>query len=98
MISNFGFGEKWLSWVKECLNSSRISVLVNGSPTNEFSPQRELRQGEPLVPFLFNLVAEGLNLFLNRAKQLGLIKGASVGVNNLSISYLQYADPYNQFI
>ncbi|XP_028110655.1 uncharacterized protein LOC114309157 [Camellia sinensis] len=27
MLSNFGFGKKWLGWIKECLSSSRISVL-----------------------------------------------------------------------
>lgn len=80
MIYNFGFGGKWLSWIKECLTSSRISVLVNGSPTDEFSPQRGLSRGDPLSPFLFNLVVEGLNLLLSRAKQLGLIKGATGGV------------------
>ncbi|XP_028105542.1 uncharacterized protein LOC114304582, partial [Camellia sinensis] len=92
MVSNFGFGEKWLGWIKECLSSSRISVLVNGSPTEEFSPQRGLRQGDPLSPFLFYLVAEGLNLLLNRAKMLGLVKGALIGSNGMSISHLQFAD------
>lgn len=51
MMSNFGFGEKWIGWIKECLFSSRISVLVNGSPTDEFSPQKGLRQWDPLSPF-----------------------------------------------
>lgn len=37
-------------------------------------------------------MAEGLNLLLSRAKQLGMFKGASMGSTNMSISHLQFAD------
>ncbi|KAL7195827.1 hypothetical protein ACSBR1_035959 [Camellia fascicularis] len=71
---------------------SRISVLVNGSPTDEFSPSKGLRQVDPLSPFLFNIVVEGLNLLLARAKDLGLIKGVSVGHSEIQLTHLQFAD------
>ncbi|GJT10259.1 hypothetical protein Tco_0857301 [Tanacetum coccineum] len=32
IIECFGFGNKWCSWIKACLNSSRASILINGSP------------------------------------------------------------------
>lgn len=92
MMQNFGFGEKWVGWIKECISTPRISVLVNGSPTAEFSPQKGLRQGDPLSHFLFNIVAEGLNILLERAKRKGLIKGALVGHQGLKISHLQFAN------
>lgn len=91
MMQNFGFGEKWVGWIKECISTPRISVLVNGSPTTEFSPQKGLRQGDPLSHFLFNIVAKGLNILLERAKRKGLIKGALVGHQGLKISHLQFA-------
>lgn len=92
MLSNFGFGNKWIKWIKACVSSAKISVLVNGSPTPEFHPQRGLRQGDPLSPFLFNIVAEALNILLSKAKELGLLKGAQVGSSGFSISHLQFAD------
>ena len=71
MLSNFGFGNRWVKWLKTCVTSTKVSVLVNGSPTEEFCPQRGLRQGDPLSPFLFNIVAEGLNILFERAKEIG---------------------------
>ena len=47
-------------WIKGCLASATVFVLVNGSPTEEFYPSRGLRQGDPLAHFLFIVVVEGL--------------------------------------
>ena len=74
------------------MKSASISILVNGSPTSEFVPQRGLRQGDPLAPFLFNIVAEGLNGLMRRAVEENMYKGYLVGANNVPISILQYAD------
>lgn len=88
LLAKFGFGSKWLGWIKTCLSTASISILVNGSPTNEIQLERGLRQGDPLSPFLFNIVAEGLNKLLSRAKDMGLIRGAIVGPNGLKFTHL----------
>ncbi|XP_071694266.1 uncharacterized mitochondrial protein AtMg01250-like [Rutidosis leptorrhynchoides] len=75
-----------------CLRSERTSILVNGSPTGEFEVQRGLRQGDPLSPFLFLIVMEGLHLMLHDYMNQNLIRGASVGIQGIKISHLLYAD------
>ncbi|GKA66695.1 putative RNA-directed DNA polymerase, eukaryota, reverse transcriptase zinc-binding domain protein [Tanacetum coccineum] len=75
ILDSLGFGLKWRSWIKTCLSSSRASILVNGSPTSEFSINRGLRQGDPLSPFLFILVMEGLHNAFADAVGNGLISG-----------------------
>ncbi|GLU22472.1 hypothetical protein SLE2022_385450 [Rubroshorea leprosula] len=91
MLSYLGFGEKWRSWIKECLRSASISILVNGSPTEEFNMQRGLRQGDPLSPYLFLIVAEGFHALLLEAEKKDVFKGVVID-DKTSISHLQFAD------
>lgn len=92
MLFRFGFGDRWTAWIRECVSTARLLVLVNGSPTEEFSPQKGLRQDDSISPFLFILVAECLNVLLSRALELNLIKGVRVGDNEVLVSHLQFAD------
>ncbi|GKC44506.1 putative RNA-directed DNA polymerase [Tanacetum coccineum] len=91
-MGQMGFGDKWCKWVEACLNSATVSVLVNGSPTNEFIMERGVRQGDPLSPFLFLIAAEGLNVTLNEAVSRGIFKGVKIGHDDIPVSHLQYAD------
>ncbi|GJW68358.1 RNA-directed DNA polymerase, eukaryota, reverse transcriptase zinc-binding domain protein [Tanacetum coccineum] len=91
VLHNLGLGITWRSWIKACLESSRTSILVNGSPTSVFLVKRRLRQGDPLSPFLFILVMEGLHMSLLEATQSGLIRGflSCIGLKiNIHKSYV----------
>ncbi|GKE20143.1 RNA-directed DNA polymerase, eukaryota, reverse transcriptase zinc-binding domain protein [Tanacetum coccineum] len=87
-----GFGELWRSWIRACLQSASTSILVNGSPTPEFSLECGLRQGDPLSPFLFILVMEGLHLALEAEVHSHHIKGVTVGNLSLNLSRFFFVD------
>nr|GFA12558.1 hypothetical protein [Tanacetum cinerariifolium] len=74
VLLSLGFGSKCRSWIRDCLQSSRASILINGSPSFEFSIKRGLQQGDPLSPFLFNLAMEGLHGAMSNAVNSGLIR------------------------
>ncbi|GKC51518.1 RNA-directed DNA polymerase, eukaryota, reverse transcriptase zinc-binding domain protein [Tanacetum coccineum] len=85
-----GFSPKWISWISGCLSSAKASVLINGSPTTEFHLGRGLRQGDPLSPFLFIMIMEGLHVAVEDAILAGCFQGVTVG--SLNISHLLFAD------
>ncbi|GJW37835.1 RNA-directed DNA polymerase, eukaryota, reverse transcriptase zinc-binding domain protein [Tanacetum coccineum] len=88
ILDSLGFGLKWRSWIKTCLSSSRSSILVNGSPTSEFSINCGLRQGDPLSPFVFILVMEGLHNDFADAVGNGLISDLENIIHVLHVFYL----------
>ena len=92
MLRRLGFCPKWIQWIQGCLHSASLSILINGSPTNEFTPQRGLRHGDLLAPLLFNIVAKGLTGLMREVVDKKRFNSFLVGKNKESVSILQYAD------
>ncbi|GJR50143.1 hypothetical protein Tco_1400664 [Tanacetum coccineum] len=86
-MNRMGFRCKWCKWVDVCLRSSCISILVNGSSTEEFGIEKGVRQGDPLSHFLYILAAEGLNTIVSEAMANGVFRGVKVEVSGLRVNY-----------
>ena len=74
------------------MDSATVSVLVNGSPTEEFKPTRGLRQGDPLTPFLFLVVVEGFAGIVREALKVNMLTGLKIGRKEEEVCILQFAD------
>ncbi|KAK9111898.1 hypothetical protein Scep_019417 [Stephania cephalantha] len=59
---------------------------------------RELRQGDPLSPFLIILVADVMGRIFEIAKLNNMIEGFKVGREGVHITHLQYADDSLLFV
>ncbi|GJX02266.1 RNA-directed DNA polymerase, eukaryota, partial [Tanacetum coccineum] len=91
VLGKFGFGDKWRKWIQCCLHSSKGSIIINGSPTDEFQFGRGLKQGDPLSPFLFLLIMESLHISFQRVVDAGMFHGIDVG-GLVNLSHMFYAD------
>lgn len=91
-LTQMGFPEHWRSWIMSCVSSAAASILINGSPTVPFKLHRGLSQGDPLSPFLFDLIVETLSNVIEKATSLGLWEGVEASRGGPKFTHLQYAD------
>ena len=75
-----------------CVTLASFSILVNFVPSEPFSTYRGLCQGDPISPYLFIILAEGLGCFLKLHVHQGLIHGLKWGVGLPPILHLQFVD------
>ena len=78
--------------MRGCLSSVSYAILVNGNAKGWVKASRGLRQGDPLSPFLFTIVANVLSNMLLRAEERSMLEGFRVGRNRTRVSHLQFAD------
>lgn len=91
-MHKMGFAHRWVSWIMSCVTTVRYSVKFNGTLLSAFAPTRGLRQGDPLSPFLFLFVADGLSLLLEEKVRQGAILPLHVCRRAPGISHLLFAD------
>lgn len=87
-----GFARRWVDWIMTCVTSVRYSVKFNGAILDAFVPTHGLRQGDPLSPFLFIFVADGLSSLIKVEVDKGNITLVRVCRNALGVSHLLFAD------
>ncbi|XP_068639159.1 uncharacterized protein [Aristolochia californica] len=91
IMEKMGFSERWRFWIQNCVGSASYSLLLNGSVCGYFKGTRGIRQGDPLSPLLFNIVAEFLSAMFYSAVDLGWLPPTSLH-RAFNIPILQYAD------
>lgn len=88
----FGFSETWIKWIMGAVKSVNYSVLVNGIPHGTIQPQRGIRQGDPLSPYLFILCVDILSHLIKNRVAEGDIRGIRIGNGVPGVTHLQFAD------
>jgi hypothetical protein len=76
VMEKLGFERKWINLIMMCVSTSNFSILINGALTGKITPSRGIRQGDPILPYLFLLCAEALSSMLSHADRRGTLRGA----------------------
>jgi hypothetical protein len=92
MLSSRGFSPKWISWIRSLVQGGSICIRMNDENSGFFKPGKGLRQGDPLFPLLFNLIAYVFSRMLMKAARKNLISGLLPQVMDGGVVSLQYAD------
>ena len=73
-----GFDERWVKLIMLYVTSVEYRITQNDEAIGLISPQKGLRQRDPLSPYLFILRAEGLSILLSNYEARGLIHGCNI--------------------
>jgi hypothetical protein len=85
-----GFPIIFCLWIYNLNSSSQSAVILNEKQGSWTQCHRGLRQGDPLSPYLFNIVVDVMRLMLYQASISGLLLDPLA--DNLPCHVLQYAD------
>ena len=87
-----GFGSQWCKWVENFVTGGSVGIKINDDIGHYFQTKKGLRQGDPISPILFNIVADMLSILIKRAKDDGQIRGVIPHLMDEGLSILQCAD------
>lgn len=92
VMSKLGFSTKWINLILKCVMFVSYRVKFNGEVTDVIIPSRGIRHGDPMSPYLFVIVAQGLSSLLKRYCVQGKIKGLKMANRGPTITHLFFAD------
>ncbi|XP_023880426.1 uncharacterized protein LOC111992797 [Quercus suber] len=92
VMRKMGFNENWIMLVMKCISSVSYSVIINGTTYGNITPNRGLRQGDPLSLYLFLLCAEGFSALINEVASNNQLNGISICRGAPKVSHLFFAD------
>lgn len=92
MLDRLYFPSHVSSLIMHYVKSISFQVLINGKSSEHFKWECGLRQDDLLSPFLFARCAEGLSGLIRKEVANKKIRGTKIGMSELEISHLFFAD------
>ncbi|PNY15946.1 ribonuclease H, partial [Trifolium pratense] len=92
VLQETGYPVEWINVVMASVTSVRTNVKWNGERAEYFAPQRGIRQGDPISPYLFVLCLDKLSHLISQAVHEGKWKPMKAGRSGPLISHLMFAD------
>jgi hypothetical protein len=70
-----GFSLEWHALINDFMSTGSVAIRVNDNIGCYFQTRKGLRQGDPLLPILFNIMADVLAILIEHARLGGQIEG-----------------------
>ena len=87
-----GFHEQLVQLIMVCISTVSLTVLQDGHQLGPVMPRRELRQRDPLFPYLFTICAEALSLLIRAKETSSHIHGCQITRGAPRISHSFFVD------
>nr|DAD23200.1 TPA_asm: hypothetical protein HUJ06_024663 [Nelumbo nucifera] len=87
-----GFSERFCNVILHCVTCENMRMVLNVIPGSPIQPERGLRQGYPLSPYLFLFCLDVLSRLLLNSIVEGNLKGIRLGSCHSVINHLFFAD------
>ncbi|XP_019170430.1 PREDICTED: uncharacterized protein LOC109165997 [Ipomoea nil] len=92
VMLKLGFSARWVDIIMETVCGVQYHILYEPRQLGPIVPGRGLRQGDPLSPYLFLMVVEGLSFLIENRMRRGMLHGVRVARGAPPISHLLFAD------
>ena len=92
VMKRMGFAGKWINMVMRCITTVEYSIECNGDVLRSFKPTRGLRQGDPLSPHLFLLIADVLSRLMLQEHMNDYIQGYKISRRSPTLTHIHFAD------
>ena len=92
IMLELGIDDRWVCLAMETIHTTSYSVLINGEAKGYMTPSRGIKQGNPLLPYLFLLCAEGLSSLIKKAIKSQQLHWILSCTNGVCISHHLFAD------
>lgn len=92
ILQAFGFDTQVCKLISQLVSSPSLSILVNDPPSNIFFPSRGMRQGDPLSPILFIILAKCLGRFILRKSQDQSLQGPKPSLGPSTFTHQKFMD------
>lgn len=76
----------------QCVSTVSYSYLINDTVHDSVIPQRGIRHGDPLSPYLFILCGQVLSRLCQRAEREGILQGIRVANGSPRVNHLLFVN------
>lgn len=91
VLLKFGFSAKWVDLVMCCVSSVEYSIMAWVEEIGPIRSHRGLRQGDPVSPYLFIMVAKALSALIRDHEMKGFFHGVRIVKRAPTITHLLFA-------